>query len=58
VNTESTNAAWSSARSTLKGPGAASLFCPFFETEDWKIKQIGPLPKEYGGVAWSRSPAE
>jgi len=40
------------------GPGAASLFCPFFETEGWKLVQIGPLPKEYGGVAWSKAASD
>ena len=38
------------------GPGAASLYCPFFVTEGWKKSPIGPYGGGgFGGFAWSKT---
>jgi hypothetical protein len=40
------------AFSTAGGPGAASLYCPFLETEGWNRVPDGG----YGGFLWSKTP--
>ena len=36
----------------IGGPGSASIYCPYLETEGWGKTQIGP----YEAIAWTKRP--